>query len=97
MAFYMDILAPIIEEYPKCYANSMKDESYMEEAPHISFLELCMKYEKHIQQWLLKVEDFSHLEVVHIEDSFWSIEYTKYTKPMIQSKGWNFKDIFKSM
>jgi hypothetical protein len=67
MAFYMDILAPIIEEYPRFYEDYVEDENYVEEAPPISFLELCMEYEEHIQQWLLKVEEFSHLEAVCIE------------------------------
>jgi len=45
----MYIVAPIIDEYPSFHAD------YVEEAPYVSFLELAMKYEEHIQQWVLKI------------------------------------------
>jgi hypothetical protein len=67
MAFYMDILAPIIEEYPRFYVDYVENENYLNEAPLVIFLELAMEYEEHIQQWLLKVEEFSHPEIVCIE------------------------------
>jgi hypothetical protein len=58
MAFYKDILAPLIEEYLMIYADYMENENYVEEAPPISFLEEAMDYEEHIKQWLHKVEKF---------------------------------------
>jgi hypothetical protein len=66
MAFYKDILAPLIEEYPMIYADYMANANYVEETPPISFLEEAMDYEEHIKQWLHKVEKFQPFKGVCI-------------------------------
>jgi hypothetical protein len=52
----MDILASIIEEYLVLY------EYYVEKFSHAHFVELAINFEKHIKQWLLKVEYFYPLK-----------------------------------
>ena len=68
MAFYMDILAPIIEEYPMMYAKYVEDANYVEEDSPISFLELAMDYEYHIK----KMGTWSRLIFI-----YWSILYSE--------------------
>ena len=59
-------ISSIILEFPRFY------EYNVEESPSISFLEICMECEEHIQKWLLKVENYScpkatHMVQIHME------------------------------
>jgi hypothetical protein len=51
----MDILAPVIEEYPVLYVDCMEDTNHVEGFSPTCFLEFVMDYEEHSKQWLLKV------------------------------------------
>jgi hypothetical protein len=57
----MDILAPIIEAYPRFYVDCVEDANNVGEAPTI-FLEIAFDYEERIKQRLLKLKNFHNLK-----------------------------------